>query len=263
MPLSEPSNLVRNMLVSNTNPLVAITIVPKIRPSWLTMEIHRAMGVVIGRLRGNRRLVLTCRHAFFNLNADQDCFVGIRKQSPSRLKLVGAPIFDTDEESDIAFLVVQDTMNIRTEPLMVMSDDAVIPDASVLYNARNVSDGVYNLCAIEVSRQHPVRERSNEAIFVKYSDPMVWRTPSDNDSRIRQLDQEGWQRCRSFTMVSRPGFSGSPIWDDHLRFVGMDIRGSDQSNDPADGDVAICIPSSEIFLARERVYDQIQRLADE
>lgn len=251
-------NWLSRMVSSDINPLVAITIVPKFRPSYLSLKVSRSMGVVVSRLRGNHRLVLTCRHAFHNLDDQHECFLGIRKNC--RLEMLGPPIFDTNQESDIAFLVVRDEMNILTEPMVLTPDDYVVGERSVLYNAQNVSNGVYNPSVFNVMRQFPVRERIEEAIFVKYSDPFVWQTPVDNTSLIQKLNTTGWQRCRSFTMRSRPGFSGSPVWNDNLQFIGMDIRGSNR--DDRNGDVMVCIPSSQIFMSYNKLKSQIESLVN-
>lgn len=57
-------------------------------------------------------------------------------------------------------------------------------------------------------------------------------------------------------MINRPGYSGSPIWNESFDLYGMGISGT--NGDDKRGDKLVCIPRSELFIARQLVDDQIK-----
>ncbi len=250
--------VVTEMLTSAINPLVAITVIPKVLLTQFEMGLQRAMGFVIQRLRGNLRLVVTCRHVFPPSVQDHHLIYTMKNPKPTAVKAVSEPIFDPNPESDVAFVIIRDPQNARSRPFALQAADIPLPHQCILYNARNVTEST--ACEFFIARQ-PVRE-TNEWAFTKFSDPYVTHVPLDDETEQQQLLADGWIRCRSLHMVSRQGYSGSPVWDDDLRLHGMNIRGSEPGTEHHDnfGDIMIFVPTSEIYLARQRADDQIQRV---
>ena len=258
-PTTENSEAVIKMLSTSTNPLVAITPLPSGFRTGMNREFNRAMGFVSQRLRGQLRLVATCRHVFEYYDKGYEYIVTMRTPDASQLDIVGKPIFDTNPESDIAFLVVRDPKYIRTEPLVIGTADIPLPEKRTLYNAANRTDFVSSICEFFVARQQVVE--LNQWAFTKLSSLIVNLVPKTDLEKQEELLRDGWIKCRCLNMVSRVGYSGSPVWDDKLRLYGMDVRGSEPGPD-YHGDIMVCIPSSEIYLARQRVNSQIERLLD-
>ena len=175
------------------------------------------------------------------------------------LVCVGDPIEDPVAENDVAFFVVRDPSNTPTKPFTVLPDDLPIVDGKVLYSAQNFCDPIKSYYSVG-----PVSQAVSDPrlIFCKLSMAATEHALPDDHGRRQQLKQDGWLEYLLLQMVSRPGFSGSPIWDDQLQFYGMDIRGSTPKDSfyKKTGDVAVCLPSSNLYAARQRVQDQVRRL---
>ena len=254
-----PSNAVTTMLTTGENPLVALTLFPK--DAMATGRFIRGMGFISEKLGGNRRLIVTCRHAFMEYGDGCRLFVAMKNPRQNELKVVGRPILDSNPENDIAFLVVRDHKNAQVRPLEIKEEDPPISEGMTLYNAGNQTNPSVELCDFHVLRQ-PIRERRAWG-FTKCSDPGTENVAWDDQDRQAELIQNGYMKCRSLNMISRGSFSGSPIWDEELRLYGMDIRGSDPGTEAhaKQGDMTICLPTSELYLARRRMDAQIQEVA--
>ncbi len=253
------SDLVVNMLSGSSNPLVAITLIGP-RPTVQGIPISRSMGCVVERLTGNLRLVMTCRHAFENLSNGYRLTVAMKNPNPTPLDPVGQPLEDPEPESDIAFLVVRDRLDAPTEPLSIGQLDPSLTGMQTLYNAANRCDPLSLHYEVFVARQ-TAKERPQRA-FCKLSGRATETVPADDRVRHDELLRQGYFSCRMFQMHSRQGFSGSPVWDEQLRLYGIDIRGTQPGDGMHEsmGDVLVCLPTSELYLARQRVQPQLDQL---
>ncbi|HEY0010734.1 MAG TPA: trypsin-like peptidase domain-containing protein [Candidatus Paceibacterota bacterium] len=65
---------------------------------------------------------------------------------------------------------------------------------------------------------------------------------ADDTERIAELRQRGYSELRLAQLYTRPGFSGSPIWDDEWNLYGMGSGGTDGASER--GDQIIYYPSS-------------------
>src|SRR5271168_5081132 len=102
---SDIAPAVLDMVGTAINPLVAVTLLPQVQIPGANMGFHRSMGFISERFRGNLRLVTTCRHALLGYETGYDIAVTMKNLDPARLRVVGKPIFDTNPESDVAFLI--------------------------------------------------------------------------------------------------------------------------------------------------------------
>lgn len=253
---------VLKMLTDNTNPLVSITLVGPPKHPDDPMPLSRSMGFVVDRFSSGLRLVVTCRHALDSFDAPgYRTIIGFENPRPKIVTMVGEPILDVRPESDIAYLLVRDPLDAPTRPFEVQPEDPPLIGKRILYNARNRCEpglGVPGLYVVSTFRQKA--KEMNYLAFCKFTSKDVVLWDRSNHAKHAELEHDGWIRSRSFQMVSRPGYSGSPIWDDELRLYGMNFRGTEPSDIDYEkfGDVATCIPVSELYSARQRV-DEILR----
>jgi len=136
----EVSKRVMQMLRGNANPLVAIMLVypDRVRGGYGYL---RSVGFMVERFGHGRRLVITCRHAIEKSgDPGSRLVVGFKSPNPMMLACIGAPIYDTEVESDIAFLIVRDPSNSPTKPFDLSLPDPVVHDGMTLWNAQNQSD---------------------------------------------------------------------------------------------------------------------------
>lgn len=254
-----PTDKVTSMLSGAANPLVVITLIGS-APTVQGIPISRSMGCVVERLNRNFRLVVTCRHAFENLRNGYRLVVGMKNPRPTVLNVIGQPIEDTEPESDVAFMVVSDPSDAPTEPLIIGEQNPPVDGIKILYNAANCCDPIAGMYDVFVGRQ--TAQERNQRAFCKLSNRYTETTPIDDQARHQELMSDGWIGCRMFQMQSRTGNSGSPVWDDDLRLYGLDIRGTQPGDGKHQnmGDVLICLPTSELYAARQRIDARLQQL---
>jgi hypothetical protein len=220
------------------------------------------MAFVAERLQGNLRLIATCRHAIWPLKEYPRVRVTINNPHPTELQIIGKPIEDTREETDIAFILVQDPKNAPTQPLVIQAaDPPTIELGAILYNAsaETVNPLTWQFKPY-VARQVVGGEMLRT--YCKMSEADAVSVPVEDIQQEKLLQQAGYISCRLLNMVSRKGYSGSPIWDNNLCLWGLDVRGSspDQETYQQWGDVAVCLPVSELFEARQRIEPQLKEL---
>jgi hypothetical protein len=254
-----PTDLVTNMLSGPSNPLVAITLIgPAVTVQGIPLS--RSMGCIVERLPGNLRLVMTCRHAFENLTNGYRLTVAMKNPRPSPLLPIGQPLGDPEPESDVAFLVVRDMLDAPTKPLIIQLSDPPLNGMQPLYNAANRCDPLSRYYEVFVARQ-AAKERQQRA-FCKMSVRTTQTVPVTDLVRQEELRQLGWISCRMLQMHSRTGFSGSPVWNENLQLYGIDVRGTEPGDGVHEnmGNVLVCLPTSELYLARQRVQSQLDQL---
>lgn len=247
--------------LKGVNPLVTITIVGE--PSLVDRSVpfSRTMGAVVETYSRGVRLVVTCRHSLQSwIEKPHNLVLAFSK--PPRVTMlhpIGKPILDPEEESDIAFLLVLDAEQTGVTPFALSQQDRVI-EGQTLYSAANRCNPLTRTYDVFKAQQVGTRELYWRGLY-KFSQKVKHFLTEEEIEKYNQMRTEGWRPCRILQMVSRPSFSGSPIWDDHLRLIGVNIGGSDPSteNYKDRGDVAICIPVSELFEARHRAESLIKQ----
>ncbi len=252
------SNDFNQIACSLANPLVAIVQQPKAAH----LPFGLGMGFISERFKGNKRLITTCRHNF-NVSSQNYKFIfatavlGTNETDRWReLTMIGQPIFDPREGSDIAFAIVKDPENARTRVLKAENRELPIPtNPPELSNVRNASfdngNGTYQF---EILTQLDIAELDRQ--MYQFTDNSIVCEPVKNEQHASELVETGYFPCRTLTMISRPGCSGSPILNDNFELFGMDIGGTEAGD--KDGDIAICIPSNELYEARRLIDAEIQ-----
>ena len=71
-----------------------------------------------------------------------------------------------------------------------------------------------------------VGPRGKERAYVRFLNPQADFLEPDSP-KAAQLLADGCHELGLMRMVSRPGCSGSPIWDPKLNLVGVDVRGTE------------------------------------
>jgi len=253
---------VERLVSGERNPLVGITIaITKPEP-----RLFRGMGFITERLGKELRLVATARHVLQPLLENSSSCVlrlGINPARPTSMLLVGQPIEDSDPETDIAFFLARDPTNAPTQPFSLKTEDApsLRDTKGTLYNAQNCWSLLGPPYGAEVSRQSEVSELGRA--YCKLSLPHhTHAVPFDDLELQAKLREEDWIECRLLQMISRAAFSGSPVFDDELRLYGMTVRGTEprSSNYERWGDALVCLPTSQLFAARQRIDSRLQQL---
>jgi len=246
--------------LKGVNPLVTITVVGERNAASNSVPVSRTMGAIIEVYPRGVRLVVTCRHSLQSWVGKPHGLIPAFSKPPRvvTLRPLGGPIMDTEEESDVAFLLVQDTEQTGVTPFALTRQDRVI-GGQTLYNASNQCDPIARTYEVFKAQQVGTRELCWRGLY-KFSEKVKHFLTEEETEKYNQMRTEGWRPCRMLKMISRPSFSGSPVWDDRLRLVGMNIGGSHPGTENYDlrGDVAICIPVSELFEARRRVEPLIR-----
>lgn len=254
------ARFVCDMLSGNTNPLVSLTFVGPLNPISGKLEYPRSMGFIVERFEGGMRLVATCKHAVkcFSMPSYQKV-VAFKNPRPTMLTVLGDPLEDPEPEHDVAFFLVRDPLNAPTKPFALHTETLPITPGQILYNAQNRCDPFKRMYDVFVASQQ-VRERE-QIVFCKLTVKQTHSIPRGDQERQRALEQEGWIGYPLLQMVSRPGYSGSPIWDNGLRLHGMDIRGStpEDSFHADTGDVTVSLPTRVLFEARQRIDPLLQQ----
>ena len=251
----QPSGLVVNLFSGSQNPLVTITGTGIHRLD--EGRVTRSMGFIVESLDEDLFLVVTCKHVF--LQKGYRLIYAMKNPLPTMLTQVGAVIADPLPESDVAFLVLRSPTHIQKKFFSLDRGDIQVKDDSVLYNAKNQCDPFTRMYGVFMARQSCVREHKRFA-FCKLSEPKTRFIPKSDVEEQSCLLKQDWLRYRALVMLSRPGNSGSPIWDDELRLYGMNARGSTPEDNPDSGDTLIFIPTSELYQARLRVEDELSKI---
>ena len=240
--------------LTGANPLVTVTIVGMPNSASRSIPVSRTMGGMIESYKHGIYLVMTCRHSLQDwMQKPHETIAAFSGPGVTMLRVIGQPIFDPEQESDVAFLLVQDRSQARVNPFILTQQDFPIT-GQTLYSSANRCDPIKSVFEILRTQQIDAREICWRGLY-KASEKTKHFIGEGDTEQLEQLRSEGWRPCRILQMISRPSFSGSPVWDARIRLVGMNIGGSEPGTEThkSRGDVAICIPASELFEARRRV----------
>lgn len=249
---SAESQKTHELLTGGKNPLVTLTFVRG-------LEYPRSMGFIVERFEKGLRLVVTCKHVVRLMHMPSyQKLVFFKNPKPTALTCLGDPVEDFLAENDIAFLVVHDPTNSPTQPLPL--DYGLLPiNGQTLFSSKNDCEPLKSSYGIHITCQQV--EEFQQIAYCKFSSIDVYSVHMDNLDERRQRESEGYMPYRKLKMVSRPGYSGSPIWDKDLRLYGMHVRGSapTDANYKETGDICICLPTHLIFQARQRMDEEIKK----
>ncbi len=231
-------------------PLIAINGINVADPHWCA----RSMGFVVEKLPNKLRLIVTVRHAFDKVQRHYQLLKSGFMRGVTSLEFIGK-VEDTLPESDIAFILAKDPTDCAVMPFILEPSDPVLPVGPlILFNVANRCEHTRGRFLLDVAEQFT--QECDELCFCVMSEKTPKSCLVTDTKKIERLS-EGRQCCRSFMMESQPGNSGSPVWNEHLELIGMNIRGGANSQGI---NFMVMIPRGELYLARQRITPRLNKL---
>ncbi len=220
-------------------PLVTITCRP-------TYPQGRSMGFVHSTLSDERLVIVTARHVFVLGNDPMKYVFAFADGTEAEIERI---ICSSSTADDLIFLIAKQRPGYRPIIFRRPKQERVFP--RVLYNCRNVTGEA--LFPIRVAKQTPVRVLPEYFFMSPESEALREVVPGNNLRRIKTLLDAGWSRLNLAVLYSRPGFSGSPIFDDTWNLYGMGSQGTAGDPGESTGDKLAYYPASYIDQALQRV----------
>lgn len=191
--------------------------------------LSRAMAFVYEVLPSGRVVICTCRHNFLEVNdLSSFTFLGGFNREEQFVPLHPMPMYAPDGR-DISFIVTRRvTMAKKLRAFDTRAFDKWhANDEGILYNCRNAI-GEQSNTQLFVARQTigPPNKPGHRAWISAENAETAHMLPEDDTVELPGLRERGYIEHGYMRMLTRPGFSGSPIWDDQLRLIGMNIRGT-------------------------------------
>ncbi len=238
------------------NPLVTISRWPA------GGTLSRAMGFVYEILPSGRAVICTCRHNFLESeDLTTFTFLGGLIREEQYQPLHPTPLYAADER-DVCFIVAQRvTMAKRLKLFDARAFDKWhATKEDILYNCRNalgesdVDEG--DDSQLYVARQiiGPARNPALRAWVTIHDAKTAHVLPETDTAELPALRERGYLEHGYMRMYTRPGFSGSPIWDDQLRLVGMNVRGTYGGDH---GDYCAYVYAGDLRRALKALYPKI------
>lgn len=219
-------------------PLVTIT-----RRS--TYPVGRSVGFMFKKLADGRLVLATAAHVFHPENDPAAYAIE---------SVDGQGEFHIDEifsgtSHDVAFLIVQPLSGYAPLSFEAPRRETALP--KTLYTMRNIIGSGQRIYLavqqgdLQVLDAVVMAPPWKEAIESREK-PLVFPTPTPEGwANIARLEGEGWSRFSYMLLYSRPGFSGTPIWDDQWNLYGMGVRGTaTSSNNNPDEELCAYYPRS-------------------
>ena len=176
-------------------------------------------------------MISTVAHA---LHPENDPVAYAVEVADGRELEVEGRFFAQNPAHDVTFLIAKPIADFAPIAFDRPSRETVLP--KMLYNARNIiGSGSRIYLAVQKGDLQVLSEIVMappwmEAMNSGNQQPKVF-TP-DAEQEIRELEERGWSKLAYMLLYSRPGFSGSPIWDDRWNLYGMGVRGNKSNSDP-------------------------------
>jgi len=196
----------------------------------------RSVGYIHDVLSDGRMVVVTARHVFYpeeDPNAyvlglvDRLTTLTIERWFPSTLP--------TD---DLLFLVVEAVRGFKPIIFGRPPNEEVFPE--VVYNGKNtVGESRY---PISLTAQKAGMKVHDDLVFFLNTETRREIVSPTNLERIAELRELGYSQSRLAQLYSRPGYSGSPIWDDNWNLYGVGVGGTFDHSER--GDQVIYYPAS-------------------
>lgn len=234
----------------NKSPLIMVT-----RRS--TFPQGRSIGFVLDTLEKNRIVVATVRHAFQPEDNPKEYIFHFANgyQLP-----VLSWHTDSQNRHDLAFVILDAPEGYRPIRFEQAKEGRKPPK---LFNARNHAGGSP---AVILTEQHGETAFWNNVVMARPFHAMqadkdytgVEVLPPDNPA-IASLEEQGHSRLSYMNLYSRPGYSGSPIWDEQWNLYGMGVRGKNGANHPEGGDEPLAYyPANFLFEIWRSIKENIK-----
>ncbi len=196
--------------------------------------LSRAMGFVYEILPSGRVVICTCRHNFFeSSDLTALALLGGYNREEQYVPLHPDPLYASDDR-DIAFVITRRvTMAKKLRAFNTQAFDKWhANEEGILYNCRNAI-GESPDTQLFVTRQviGPPRNPAHRAWINVNNTETAHILPETDLIELPGLRDRGYIEHGYMRMHTRPGFSGSPIWDDQLRLIGMNVRGTHGGDD--------------------------------
>lgn len=238
-------------------PVVSIT---TLVPTHEGLGRHRTMGFVTDALPGGFRLVATCQHGHREQwrNKRTQVYMALAGKGVQPFRVLGKAMADVSSAADLYFVLVWDPNDLAVGPFVLGPEDPQITEPVRLYNARNLTE--FNGSSIRFLQEVAVQEGVVELTTTAFTKRGKYDTANwDNPQKSSTLAADGWQANRMFAMQSRPGYSGSPIWDEARTLYGMNLGGTSGTG----RDELVCLPRSAIYSARKNIEGRLQKRLSE
>lgn len=238
----------------HSNPLVTFT---RRRPDG---ALSRGMGFVYDLLPSGRAVLCTCRHHFLEVeNLSSWVLLGGFNRDEQYTPLHTTPFYAPDDR-DICFIVADRVINTQRLKLFDSTtyDKWRATKEGILYNCRNAI-GENPDSQLWIARQiiGPPRDPTHRVWISIHDQEKAHMLPETDTVELPELRSRGYHEHGYMCMYTRPGFSGSPIWDDRLRLVGMNVRGTYGGDD---GDYCGYVYAGDICRAFQVIQPQILKL---
>ncbi len=196
----------------------------------------RSVGFIYKVLSDGRLVIATARHVFLPERDAWKYMLGLADYV-TKLELQKC-IYAPKENDDIAFLIAAPAPGFR--PIVFGRSRNENAFSRAIYIARNsIGEGVYPLNLVV---QEEVKIHHGTIVFRSNDGASTERVEVKNIQRLEELRSEGASELRLAQYYTRPGFSGSPIWDDKWNLQGMSVGGTDGSS--VNGDQGLYYPAS-------------------
>lgn len=235
----------------NRNPLVTFTRQRSVgRP-------YRSMGFVYASLPSGRNVLCTCRHDFLEVeDLGARTLLGGFNREERYDPLHAIPLYAEDDR-DICFIVARRETVVQRLKLLdaVAFDKWHASEEGILYNCRNAigerADSQFDVAQQEIG---PPMDPTHRAWINIRDEEIAYVLPETDTVKLPALRERGYHEHGYICMYTRPGCSGSPIWDDQFRLIGMNIRGT---CDGDAGDYCGYVYAGDIRRAFEALRPQI------
>lgn len=218
---------------------------------------RRSVGFVLDSLPDGRHVLCTVGHAFFPENDPQAYRCGLLDSA--RELSIECHLTPINSAYDISFLVARPVEDFSPIIFERPRNERFTPKA--LYNAKN--------CVGEprppllLALQTETRFHEEIVMAPPWRDYMNGNStaskvlhPQRDAAQIKELEDKGWAKMSYMTLFSRPGFSGSPIWDDRWQLYGMGVRGTKSWQSTSGGDLLAYYPASAI----DRMWSEVRAI---
>jgi hypothetical protein len=251
------------IIEARKDPIVAISLpdLSTLSPEGISEE--KAVGFILEDLSTRLRLVATCGHAIRQLEDPNKKLLVAHRVPNGILGLeVKGVIHDPKEENDLSFLIVNDPSASKKIHFKMPIGEPQIPSNNTLYNSKNAGSLPFGRFDLQHFRQANVLETDYYQYSRRLESELICINRTDFGAQ-KEIEEAGYIKHRVFNMMSRPGFSGSPIFDDNGTLFGMNLRGTNPKQENYQGDLVACLPTSEIIKGRQRIEKQLRTLLRE
>ncbi len=247
---------IQNWLKDKRNALVAIT-----RRNE-DQSLSRSMGFVIDHLETGHEVICTAKHVFGKEKNLESYHIHQGINGELELAMHHPSPLNAPTDLDISFLI----SSVRNEKSLLLDASHygkwTAPSISqentqsFLFNTKNII-GTSRSAIFDVMRQAQKPYPHGLKLWSKYENRVV-ELRADDYEGLPKLKEEGYLEYGLLQMFSTPGCSGSPIWDEDLRLIGMNTRGNDLSNKKDNGDLLAYVYNQDLQDTYQSLLPQIK-----